>query len=377
MRSIPFLAVAAATTVTALPHIQARQSGSNPFEGRQLYVNPNYSESLEQTREAFLEQGDAQNAGKVRYVQERVGSFVWVPTISHLEEIDIAVANARAARDATGQEQVVGLVLYNLPDRDCSAGESAGELSLAENGLERYRREFVDPFAQRVREASDLTFAIVLEPDAVGNIVTNQGMEFCANAAEPHQDGIAYAISQLQADNVALYIDASHGGWLGWDDNLAPTAQVFASIVQRAGNNSKVRGFSTNVSNYNAFHEEVPPPFTDGSNSYDESNYASSLAPHLEAAGLPARFIIDQGRVAIEGAREEWGEWCNVVAGFGQPATTQTDNPYVDAIVWVKPGGESDGECGLEGAPIAGAWFDEYAQLLTVNAHSDIVPLEG
>ncbi|ROT35128.1 endoglucanase-6B [Sodiomyces alkalinus F11] len=376
MRSVPFLAVAAATTVTALPHLQARQSDSNPFEGRQLYVNPNYSESLEQTREAFLAQGDTQNAGKVRYVQERVGSFVWVPTISHLKDIDAAIANARAARDATGQDQVVGLVLYNLPDRDCSAGESAGELRLDENGLERYRLEFVDPFAQKVKEASDLTFAIVLEPDAVGNIVTNQQVEFCANAAEPHQEGIAYAVSQLQADNVALYIDASHGGWLGWDANLAPTAQTFASIVQRAGNNSRVRGFSTNVSNYNAFHEPVPPPFTDGSSSYDESSYASSLAPHLEAEGLPARFIVDQGRVAIEGAREDWGEWCNVVAGFGQPATTQTDNPYVDAIVWVKPGGESDGECGLEGAPIAGAWFDEYAQLLAVNAHSEIVPLE-
>lgn len=227
MRSLALLTVAAATAVTALPHIQARQSDSNPFEGRQLYVNPSYSESLEQTRESFLEQGDAENAAKVRFVQERVGSFVWVPTISHLDAIDVAVANARAARNATGEEQVVGLVLYNLPDRDCSAGESAGELSLAENGLERYRLEFVDPFAQKVKEASDLTFAIVLEPDAVGNIVTNQGIEFCANAAEPHQDGIAYAVSQLQADNVALYIDASHGGWLGWDDNLAPSTFFF------------------------------------------------------------------------------------------------------------------------------------------------------
>lgn len=75
----------------------------------------------------------------------------------------------------------------------------------------------------------------------------------------------------------------------------------------------------------------------------------------------------------MPGARSEWGDWCNVhPAGFGQPFTTNTNNGNVDALVWVKPGGESDGTCGMSGAPQAGAWFDAYAQMLTTNAHSDI-----
>lgn len=154
-------------------------------------------------------------------------------------------------------------------------------------------------------------------------------------------------------------------------DPLQAAAEV-ATIVNKAGANARIRGFATNVSNYNPAHAEVPEPYTEGSPSYDEENYALSLAPALEAEGLPSNFIIDQGRVALPGARAEWGEWCNVVAGFGQPATTETGNSHVDSIVWIKPGGESDGECGYEGAPIAGAWFDEYAQMLTENAHPDI-----
>lgn len=67
------------------------------------------------------------------------------------------------------------------------------------------------------------------------------------------------------------------------------------------------------------------------------------------------------------------GEWCNIEpAGFGPAPTTKTNNTYVDAIVWVKPGGESDGECGMEGAPRAGEWFDEYAQMLVKNAHPSV-----
>jgi cellulose 1,4-beta-cellobiosidase len=70
------------------------------------------------------------------------------------------------------------------------------------------------------------------------------------------------------------------------------------------------------------------------------------------------------------------GEWCNVEpAGFGTAPTTKTDNPVVDALVWVKPGGESDGQCGMAGAPRAGEWFDEYVQMLVKNADSSVFKL--
>lgn len=150
------------------------------------------------------------------------------------------------------------------------------------------------------------------------------------------------------------------------------------TIMQKAGSNARIRGYSSNVSNYNPYQTNNPPPYTAGSPSADESRYANSLANALSQYGLPTKFIIDQGRVALDGARSEWGEWCNVSpSGFGQPFTTNTNNGNVDAIVWVKPGGESDGACGMSGAPQAGAWFDTYAQMLVTNAHPAIVASGG
>jgi cellulose 1,4-beta-cellobiosidase len=71
--------------------------------------------------------------------------------------------------------------------------------------------------------------------------------------------------------------------------------------------------------------------------------------------------------------QSQWGDWCNVKStGFGVRPTTNTGDALVDAFVWVKPGGESDGtsntsaarydaHCGyddaLKPAPEAGTWF--------------------
>jgi cellulose 1,4-beta-cellobiosidase len=58
-----------------------------------------------------------------------------------------------------------------------------------------------------------------------------------------------------------------------------------------------------------------------------------------------------------------------VLAGFGTPPTTKTNNTVVDSLVWVKPGGESDGACGItidgETAPNAGVSSSPYFNNLT------------
>ena len=218
--TLAILATLSTVDLTSARSLLARQDGdANPFEGRQLYVNPKYTESLEETRQSFLGAGDEDNAGKVQFVQEQVGSFVWISNIALLDDIDAAIENARSVQEKTGEEQIVGLVLYNIPDRDCSAGESSGELSLADGGLDRYMKEYVGPFSEKVLDAEDLQFSIVVEPDAVANMVTGGDIEACADTAEPQQDGIAYAIQQLQARNVHLYIDIANGGWLGSKEN--------------------------------------------------------------------------------------------------------------------------------------------------------------
>jgi cellulose 1,4-beta-cellobiosidase len=393
MRSNTLLtaAVIGAASVTAHTIPSARAVDQNPFVGRKLSVSHDYANALEETFESFISKNDTVNAAKVRTVQN-TGTFRWAPRIDLLPVLDASISAARAEQNQGGVPQVLGLVLYNLPDRDCSAGESAGELS-GRDGLRRYKTEYVDGWYDRLRRASDITFAIVVEPDAIGNMVTNQGIPLCANAKAIQEEGIAYALKKLQLPNVNLYLDASHGGWLGWADNLplgmyfwtlpslfchtdiSQAAAQFKKIIDLAGPNVKIRGFATNVSNYNPFIATVREDYTEWSPSWDEDHYTKSLATFLEAEGLPTRFIVDQSRVHLPGARAEWGEWCNVApAGLGQPQALAPDNEYIDSLTWVKPPGESDGRCGLEGAPAAGVWFDEYVQMLVENAHSDIAP---
>lgn len=235
-----FAALTATSAVSAAPgkwRRFANQTDTNPFEGRKLFANPEWARKLEQTYNVFKSAADEVNAAKVRTVQG-TGSFVWVSDTASLSNIDGAIEAARAVQNATGVEQIVGLVLYNLPDRDCSAGESAGEYSSDNGGLDRYKNDFIKPYAGKVSAATDLTFAIVVEPDSLGNVITNQGMEFCAKATPVYEEGIAFALANLQFPNVHLYIDAAHGGWLGWDGNL-PLGRPFPMSGKRKNVNDR------------------------------------------------------------------------------------------------------------------------------------------
>lgn len=213
-----FWACGLTTALPATESVDARKD-VNPFEGKNYFANSFYAGELNATVSAFLARNDTLNAARTRTVQ-KTGTFVWVTTVSNLGLINTTIKEARAEQRKTGKKQIVELVLYNLPDRDCSAGDSAGEFKSKGGGLEKYKHSFVDPYAKALKSAPDLTFAVILEPDSLGNLITNQAVPLCGNASAVYEEGIAYAIAKLQAPNIALYLDAAHGGWLGWDTNL-------------------------------------------------------------------------------------------------------------------------------------------------------------
>jgi cellulose 1,4-beta-cellobiosidase len=223
-------AIAFARLATALPVAdlapRAAQWDGNPFLGKNYFANSYYAGELNQTVAAFLAQNDTLNAARTRTVQ-KTGTFVWVTSVAGLSNINTTIAEARAEQQKNWKQQIVELVLYNLPARDCSAGKSSGEFTLENNGLELYKHSFVDPYAAALEAAWDLTFAVILEPDSLGNLITNQNVPLCANASSAYEEGIAYAIAKLQLPNVYLYLDAAHGGWLGWSPNLPLGMQSF------------------------------------------------------------------------------------------------------------------------------------------------------
>ena len=72
------------------------------------------------------------------------------------------LASIRERNEAGANPPEAGLfVIYNFPNRDCSAKASDGELHLDEDGLERYKTEFIDPIVELAKEYSDVRMIFV------------------------------------------------------------------------------------------------------------------------------------------------------------------------------------------------------------------------
>lgn len=193
----------------------------NPWLGKNLYTYPFSQLLLDPIIVAFTNLNETNNANKARTIR-KISSFAWITLIKDLKLLGSIIRDAQRLQTSTGKQQMVGLVLYNLPGKDCSAGESAGELEANDQSLESYMHDFVEPFARELAAASDLNFAVVIEPDALGNLVSNRDEKACQEAASFHMKALAYAISTLQYEHVHLYVDAAGGRWLGTQDNLDP-----------------------------------------------------------------------------------------------------------------------------------------------------------
>lgn len=227
---------------------------------------------------------------------------------------------AELAAEARSQNAALALVIYGLPERDCGQF-SAGGLESAD--YETWTAEI----GGALREASDVRSLLILEPDSLALAPE------CGNI-EDRADQLSKAIDALTADDSWIYLDAGHSQWL-------PVTEM-ASLISQVGDLGRVRGFATNVSNYNATDEEV--------------DYAHRLADAL-GGGLHA--VIDTSR---NGAGSN-GEWCNPSGRLiGEPGGSIGDD-VVDTNLWIKVPGESDGTC--NGGPAAGAWWSKAAIELT------------
>lgn len=214
---------------------------------------------------------------------------------------------------------------------------------------------------------------------------TDGSTEACATmkANGNYEKGVGYALASLgDIPNVYNYVDAAHHGWLGWDSNLVPAAQEFKKAATTNGATvGDVHGFIVNTANYSAL-EEPNVKVTDTVNGttvrqskwidwnqyVDEKTYAQGLRSALVAQGFDSGIgmLVDTARngwggsqrpsgpgpttsvdAYVDGGRVDRrihaGNWCNQSgAGLGErpkaaPATG------IDAYVWAKPPGESDG----------------------------------
>jgi cellulose 1,4-beta-cellobiosidase len=363
---------AAADACTSAVSLNAK---SNVWKSYTLHPNNFYRKEVEAAAAAA---SDASLKDKILKVAD-VGTFVWIDTRDAISRIEPAIADCPC-------DHILGLVIYDLPGRDCAAKASNGELKVGEISV--YKSEYIDPIVAILKKHPNTAFALVIEPDSLPNLVTNADLTTCQESAAGYRDGTAYAMRQLNLPNVVMYMDAGHGGWLGWNDNLKPGAQELAKVYKAAGSPSQMRGFATNVAGWNAWDLE-PGEFSTATDAQwnkaqNEKKYVQMFGDALKTAGMPNHAIVDTSRNGVQGLREEWGHWCNVNgAGFGLRPSADTGLELADAFVWVKPGGESDGTsdtsanrydsfCGhsdaYKPAPEAGQWNQAYFEMLVKNA---------
>jgi len=367
--STPVLEARATTTATYT---------GNPFSGVNMWANSFYASEVS----AYAVPTLGANAAKVA----KVPSFQWIDTRSKIAVAENTLKEIRAANAAGASPPNAAIfVVYDLPDRDCAAAASNGEYSIANGGVAKYK-EYIDALVVLFKEYSDIRLLLLIEPDSLANMVTNMNVAKCSGAKDAYLECTKYAITKLNLANVAMYLDAGHAGWLGWPANIGPAADLYAQLYKDSGSPKALRGLATNVANYNAFSLSSAPAYAESNPNYDEQRYINSLQPLLKSRGWDARFIVDQGRSGKQPTGQvAWGDWCNAVGtGFGTRPTANTGNSLVEAIVWVKPGGESDGtsdtsaarydlNCGksdaLKPAPEAGTWFQAYFAQLYNNAN--------
>ncbi|KAF2490554.1 cellobiohydrolase-like protein II precursor [Lophium mytilinum] len=347
----------------------------NPFASRTLYANSYYASEVSAAAAAITDTALKAKASKVA----SVGSFLWLDNIANIAKLE---PELKLIKDG----EIGGFVIYDLPGRDCAAKASNGELAAGD--IATYKSSYIDPIVAIIKKYPNVALALIIEPDSLPNLVTNDDLATCQASADGYKAGVAYALQQLNLPNVAMYVDAGHGGWLGWDANLKPGAQMLADVYKTAGSPKQVRGFSTNIAGWNAW-DLTPGEFSTTSDAQynkcqNEKIYVDTFSPLLVAAGMPGQAIIDTGRNGVTGLRLEWGDWCNVNgAGFGVRPTSSTGDSLADAFIWGKPGGESDGTsdssatrydsfCGKDDAfkpsPEAGAWNQAYFEMLLKNA---------
>jgi endoglucanase len=233
-----------------------------------------------------------------------------------------------------GQQGTVPiLVLYNIPLRDCTSQWSAGGVT------ERNQYQWFLDVVQR--GIADRHAIVIVEPDALADIdcLTPEGREH-------RVDMIRLAVTMLDSlPNVQLYVDIGNSG-------MRKEPQRMADLLY-AVHADQADGFSVNVSAY----------YTDA----EALAYAQAVRT---VTGMD--FVIDSSRNGLGTYQDQW---CNPVGrALGAPPTNATGVSGWDYRLWIKPPGQSDGECvgkpfddGVPDPP-AGTWMPEIALELARNA---------
>jgi cellulose 1,4-beta-cellobiosidase len=388
------------TSVTVTGTQTAAGSGTtpshvvNPFTGSNWYVNPDYTSEVA----ASVAGASGTLAAQMTLIGQQ-STGIWLDHIGAIYggsanssrlSLQAQLANA-VSKESGSTPEIVPIVIYDLPNRDCAALASNGELTVSNNGLQYYEQDYITPIAQILSDYShtNLRIVAIIEPDSLPNLVTNLSDANCAqaNSSGAYVDGVEYALNALHAiPNVYNYVDIAHSAWLGWPSNMGPAVSLYKSVASgTTAGVASIDGFISDTANYTPTSEPyMTATESVGGNpvdsvqfySYDpyidELTYDEAMYSNLVSAGFSSNIgmLIDTSRNGWGGPnrptaagtstvtatfvnqskidqRPFRGDWCNQNnAGLGAfpQANPNSSFTHLYAYVWIKPPGESDGD---------------------------------
>jgi endoglucanase len=293
--------------------------------GEAFYVDPN--NKAKQTADQWRSQGRTADAAQLDKIAAQPRVF-WSgdDTPAQAQSYVSGVVGT-----ATSQGKVPILVAYNIPVRDCNSYSAGGAAS-----ADAYRT-WIRSYAGGI---GDRKAIVILEPDAIGD----WGCLSADKLAE-RKSLLDYAITTLKS-NPRTYVYVDIGYW----NSAADSAGRLQSIGI-----AKADGFALNTSNFQHTSDMV------------------ALGRDISSRIGGKHFIIDTSRNGL-------GPWTAGTHSGGcagqfnppgralgpKPTTTNLPDPLVDALLWIKFPGDSDGACG--GFPRSGTWMPEYALSLAQRA---------
>lgn len=328
-------AIAVAASVVACADPESSTVGEPGTRSvSEYYVDPNTAAAA-QARQ-WEHEGRAEDAELIRDIAEQP-----LPLWATGDEEQVAGQVSEYVGRAVAAAARPLLVAYNIPNRDCGSYSGGGAPDA------EYYRDWIAGLAAGI-EGHDAT--VILEPDAVPHELSG-----CVEGAlrDERYELLGDAVDALKGAGATVYLDAGNPGFISDVDALA--SALDRSGVRRAD------GFSLNVANYRTIEENV--------------EFGTALSERLDGV----RFVVDTSRNGMgappPGDIDGAPSWCNPPGrALGAAPTTDTGLPLVDALLWIKRPGESDGSC-RPGEPEAGRWFPEYGLGLAERSLTDRQPV--
>lgn len=297
-----------------VPHAAAQ--GPNPLRGKRLYVDPDSPARGQARQWRRSRPADAERMLRIADQPQAIWAGDWMRDVRR--EVDAVVSRA------FGSQSLAVFVAYNIPNRDCGLYSAGGA-----RGGDAYRR-WIRDLAQGIRLRQTV---VIVEPDGLASMdclpLRLQDERFVL---------VRDAVQVLKQQGAVVYIDAGNANW-------RQPAEM-ADRLRKAGI-EMADGFALNVSNFHSTQVNVA--------------YGERLSRLLGGK----HYVIDTSRNGRGTAVEQ--QWCNArQQALGTPPTTDTRLALVDAFLWVKTPGQSDGTC--NGGPRAGSWWADYALELSKMA---------